>query len=125
MSSTSESAPGPPTENVAPRRTMLAGERTQLAWWRTGFAVLAVGLAVGKIVPHLSGEETIWPYTVLGAGFGVFAVALTLQGTRRRMDVDTALRTGMPVESDRAVSWALTIGATVLAMATTAMIIFN
>jgi len=104
---------------------MLAAERTQLAWWRTGFAVLAVGLAVGKIIPQLSGDEVIWPYTVIGVGFGLFAVALTLQGTRRRHDVEQSLRTGEPVQTNHLVQWALTVSATVLALATTAMIIFN
>ena len=40
---------------------MLAAERTQLAWWRTAFAVLAVGLAVGKIIPQLSAAKRSGP----------------------------------------------------------------
>lgn len=68
-----------PSHNGAPRRTMLAAERTQLAWWRTAFAVLAVGLAIGKIIPQLAHEETIWPYTVLGAGFGAAATVRLLE----------------------------------------------
>lgn len=104
---------------------MLAAERTQLAWWRTAFAVLAVGLAVGKIVPHLSGEEVLWPYTMLGAGFGFFAVALTLQGSRRRQQVELAVLTGAPIRTSARLQLALTLGATLLALATTAMIIFN
>lgn len=104
---------------------MLAAERTQLAWWRTGFAVLAVGLAVGKIIPQLGNDVTVWPYTVLGAGFALFAVAMTLQGTKRRQDVEDSIRTGNPVRSNRKVQWGLTVTATALALATTAMIIFN
>jgi len=113
------------TESVAPRRTMLAAERTQLAWWRTAFAVLAVGLAVGKIIPQLSAEDVIWPYTVLGAAFGLYAVVLTLQGSHRRAQVEVAVQTGEPVKTSRLVQVLLTGGATALALATTAMIIFN
>lgn len=125
MSPPSESRPVEVTESVAPRRTMLAGERTQLAWWRTAFAVLAVGLAIGKIVPQLSGESVVWPYTVLGAGFGMYAVVLTLQGSHRRTQVDRAVQTGERVKTSARAQVLLTGGATVLALATTAMIIFN
>jgi len=104
---------------------MLAAERTQLAWWRTAFAVLAVGLAIGKIVPQLGNESVVWPYTVLGAGFGLYAVILTLQGSHRRAQVDLAVRTGQPVRTSPRAQLLLTGGATALALATTAMIIFN
>lgn len=113
------------TESVAPRRTMLAAERTQLAWWRTAFALLAVGLAVGKIVPHLADEDVLWPYTVLGAAFGLFAVILTLQGSHRRSQFEAAIKTGRAVETSPLTNRLLTGGATVLALATTVMIIFN
>ncbi|MGK2956426.1 MAG: YidH family protein [Solirubrobacterales bacterium] len=109
----------------APRRTMLAAERTQLAWWRTAFAVLAVGLAIGKIVPQLAGDETIWPYTVLGAAFGLYAVVLTIHGSRRRQRVELAIETGESFKTNPMVQMILTGGATLLALATTAMIIFN
>jgi uncharacterized membrane protein YidH (DUF202 family) len=109
----------------APRRTMLAAERTQLAWWRTAFAVLAVGLAIGKIIPQLAGDDTTWPYTVLGAGFGIYAVILTIHGSRRRERVELAIETGDSFRTSRWVQTVLTGGATLLALATTAMIIFN
>ncbi len=109
----------------APRRTMLAAERTQLAWWRTAFAVLAVGLAIGKIIPQLASAETIWPYTVLGAGFGIYAVVLTIHGSRRRERVERAVETGESSRTSPRVQALLTGGATLLALATTVMIIFN
>ena len=49
-----------------------------LAWLRTGLAATAVAIAVGKIVPDLSKNVTIWPYTVLGVGYGLLGVALIL-----------------------------------------------
>lgn len=114
-----------PTHQGAPRRTLLAAERTQLAWWRTAFAVLAVGLAIGKIIPQLAGEATLWPYTVLGAAFGFYAVLLTIHGSRRRELVEHAIVSGESMRTSRWVQALLTGGATVLALATTAMIIFN
>ncbi len=104
---------------------MLAAERTQLAWWRTAFALLAVGLAIGKIVPQLAKDETIWPYTVLGAAFGLYALVLTLHGSRRREMVEHAIDTGEPFRTSRSVQAILTGGASLLALATTLMIIFN
>lgn len=104
---------------------MLAAERTQLAWWRTAFALLAVGLAIGKIVPSLAGDEITWPYTVLGAAFGLYAVVLTIHGSRRRDRVERAVETGESFQTSRPVQALLTCGATLLALATTAMIIFN
>jgi len=125
MSTPPDSSLSKPTEAVAPRRTMLAAERTQLAWWRTGFALLAVGLAIGKIVPQLAGDEVVWPYTVLGACFGLFAIVMTLQGSHRRDQVETAVKTGQPVKSSPLVQRSLTSCAVLLALATTLMIIFN
>lgn len=113
------------TENVAPRRTMLAAERTQLAWWRTAFAVLAVGLAVGKIVPQLAGDEVVWPYTVLGTAFGLYSVLLMLQGSYRRAQVEESIKTGQAVKTSTGMQLLLTGGAVALSSATTLMIIFN
>ena len=50
---------------------------------------------------------------------------MTLQGTRRRQDVEDSLRTGQPVKTNRQVQQAMAFAATVLALATTALIIFN
>lgn len=125
MNSPTDSSDDEVTENVAPRRTMLAAERTQLAWWRTAFAVLAVGLAIGKIVPQLAGDEVLWPYTVLGAAFGFYAIALTIQGAHRRGQVEDAIKTGRPVHTSVPIQIILTGGAVLLALATTTMIIFN
>ncbi len=118
--------PAAPAEaGNAPRRTILAAERTQLAWWRTGFAVLAVGLAIAKIVPQLAGHEVLWPFTVLGALYGLFAIGLMLHGSSRRERVVIAVRadddSGMPAPHQPLI----TGGAVFLAIATTALIIFS
>ena len=54
----------------AARRTRLANERTYLAWWRTGLTALAVCIALGRIVPGVTGV-TKWPYEAVGAAYGV------------------------------------------------------
>ena len=64
-------------------RTQLAIERTTLAWWRTGLAALAVALAVGRLLPELSGEKASWPLVTLGLGFAVYACGLFVYGTVR------------------------------------------
>lgn len=116
-------APAP--AGSAPRRTILAAERTQLAWWRTGFAVLAVGLAIAKIVPQLAGHEVLWPFTTLGALYGIYAIGLMVNGSRRLDRVVSAVEAegdiGMPAPHQPLI----TGGAIFLAIATTALIIFS
>jgi uncharacterized membrane protein YidH (DUF202 family) len=75
-------------------RTYLANERTELAWWRTGFTVLAVALAVGRVVPELADTETKWPYAALGLAYAIYGIALILYGTARSREIDAALARG-------------------------------
>lgn len=118
--------PAAPTEaGNAPRRTILAAERTQLAWWRTAFAVLAVGLAIAKIVPQLAGHEVLWPFTVLGALYGLYAIGLMLHGSSRRERVQIAVKAGDDVSVPTPTQSLITGGAVFLAIATTALIIFS
>jgi putative membrane protein len=77
----------------ATRRTRLANERTYLAWWRTGLTSLAVCVGVGRLVPELSGG-TKWPFEVVGALFGVLALAFFWLGYARVRDVEQALDRG-------------------------------
>ena len=74
----------------ATRRTRLANERTWLAWLRTGIACLAAGLAVGRLVPELTGGRT-WPYAILGTGYALLGMGLIAYGRRREQDVSRAL----------------------------------
>jgi putative membrane protein len=85
----------PLTEAVdATRRTRLAGERTELAWWRTGLTALAVGLAVGRVIPGLDRSSTDWLYDVAGVCFALYGVAVIGYGSIRREAVDRALSEG-------------------------------
>jgi uncharacterized membrane protein YidH (DUF202 family) len=80
----------PPPE--ASRRTRFAEERTLLAWWRTGIAAAAVALAVGGIVPKLSGLPK-GRFVALGVGYGVLAIAFFVGGAiRARLSHDALER---------------------------------
>lgn len=70
-------------DDGADARTQLAVERTMLAWWRTGLASLAVALAVGRLLPEISGEKTTWPLVTLGLAFALYACGLFIYGTAR------------------------------------------
>lgn len=105
------------------RRTSLAGERTLLAWWRTGFTAIAVALAVGRVLPELAPHSTRWPYVVIGAGFGLYGIALLLVGTRRITALDAELGV-VPAErpARRAVDVLAAVGV-VLGIATIVLIL--
>lgn len=69
-------------------RTSLAVERTMLAWWRTGLAALAVALAVGRLLPEITDEQTTWPFVLLGLGFAAYASGLFVYGAMRGVGGD-------------------------------------
>src|SRR5436190_19817615 len=91
MSAPSGTPPSFQEVRGATRRTWLANERTWLAWVRTGLTATAVALALGKVVPELANAHTRWPYVVIGVGYAVLGVALTLYGFQRRREVDRAV----------------------------------
>jgi uncharacterized membrane protein YidH (DUF202 family) len=98
------------------RRTWLAAEQTWLAWWRSGVAVGAVALAVGRLLPGLSGGAK-WPFRVVGVGYGLLSVAILVIGAIRQRRAVAALRRGSFEElSSPLVSW-LTAGAVLLSVA--------
>jgi inner membrane protein YidH len=109
----------------ATRRTHLATERTQLAWWRTGLTALAVALAVGRVVPELQSGSTQWPYTVIGVGFALYAIALIFYGTSRATQVEEALSRGEYAALSGQTLQFLTAVGIALSVATAALIIFD
>jgi inner membrane protein YidH len=94
------------------RRTQLANERTFLAWWRSGITALGVSLAVGRVVPAL-GDQTGWPYAVVGAFYGILGLAMVLYGSFRQRQVEDGIERGEFVSMNRR----LVTGFTVLAVA--------
>lgn len=110
-----------PEARDALRRTRLANERTYLAWLRSALTALAVAIGAGKIVPGVT-DVASWPFELLGAGFAVLALIFVVGGVRRFLQVESALDTGgyAPLTGRDA----LTVGvvATVLALATLALV---
>jgi putative membrane protein len=107
----------------ATRRTHLASERTELAWWRTGLTALAVALAVGRVVPQLSGSSARWPYVGVGVCFGLYGLAVFAYGSYRRRAVERALVKGGFPDPPRYAHWALAAGGLVLGLMTIALIL--
>jgi putative membrane protein len=108
----------------ATRRTRLANERTYLAWWRTGLTALAVSLAIGKLVPDLTGSER-WPYAVVGTAYAVLGVALIAYGHIREQAVERALAAGGFAPLDRRLLGALTGFCCLLGVATLVLVAFS
>lgn len=109
----------------ASRRTRLAGERTQLAWWRTGLTAIAVAVALGRVVPDLGHSGAKWPYTLIGAGFALYGVALIVYGTVRVREVESAIKRGeFSSPSDRFIA-AITVAGALLGMAAFALILID
>lgn len=109
----------------ATRRTHLANERTQLAWWRTGLTALAVALAIGRVVPELGNSSVQWPYTVVGAGFAAYGVALILYGNARAREVMRALSSGDFTGASSGAIGALTGAGVALGLATLVLILVD
>lgn len=75
------------------RRTWLAAERTWLAWRRTGLGAAAVAVAVGRLLPGLTGGAR-WPFRLMGLGYAALAVAVLVVGAARQHRAAEALRRG-------------------------------
>lgn len=104
------------------RRTWLAAERTWLAWWRSGVAVGAVALAVGRFLPGVSNGK-VWPFRLLGIGYGLLSVAVLVAGAIRQRQSAEALRRGSFADlSSPLVTW-LTALAILLSVTATALVV--
>jgi inner membrane protein YidH len=108
----------------AMRRTHLANERTYLAWWRTGLTALAVSLAIGRIVPELTGGAT-WPYVSLGAGYAILGIAFIAYAGQRQRAVARAVARGDWAEIDARFLNAIAVIGLVLAIATLVVVLLQ
>ncbi len=106
-------------------RTTLSGERTLLAWWRTGLAAIAVGIAVGRLVPQLNTNHELWPYTVLGTAYAAYGIAMIIYGTIRGRGVEAAARLGRMSNPSSTATWLMATGAVALGIGTLGLIIFG
>ncbi len=111
-----------PDANDAVHRTRLANERTLLAWWRTGFALLALGVGIGRLVPELTSTRP-WPYEVIGVCFAGVGIMFVWIGHRRAREVEQALDRGEFVPFSGGLSLVLALAGTVLGIATIGVIL--
>ena len=107
----------------AERRTLMASERTMLAWLRTGLTVIAVALAVGRIIPEVAGTKTAWPYALMGVAYSVLGIAMVAYGLYRAKRIDDAVRAGHWQEMDPHFVRIMGAGTIVLALLTAALIL--
>ena len=109
-------------DDDAVQRTRLANERTLLAWWRTGFALFALGVGIGRLVPELTSTRP-WPYEIIGVSYAVVGVVFVWIGHRREREVEQALARGEFARFSSSLSFALTFAGTVLGIATIGVIL--
>jgi putative membrane protein len=102
----------------ATRRTWLAAERTWLAWVRTGLTALAVAVGIGKIAPAVAGDETTWPWIVLGVAYAAYGTVLVVYGYLRHEEVEEAIHEGRYVPPSSVAGLAFVVAGTVLGLAT-------
>jgi putative membrane protein len=117
----------PPLDEAvdASRRTRLAGERTELAWWRTGLTALAVGLAVGRVLPGLDDSATDWLYDVAGVCFALYGIAVIAYGSLRRVAMDRALAEGRFPDPPRHAHAILALSGVALGLLTVLIIVIS
>ncbi len=106
----------------ATRRTYLAQERTLLAWWRSGLAAVAVALGVGRLVPALLEVDPL-PFAVLGAAFGLMAVAIFAVAAVRDRAVRRALAEGRYEPIAPTLVWVVTGAFVALCVASVVLIL--
>jgi putative membrane protein len=107
------------------RRAQLAAERTYLAWWRTALATVAVAIAIGRLLPEVLNAGTTWPYVVVGAGWGVLAVAIAAYAPVRQRALRRAIDEGGYAHPHTAMLSALSIGGIVLIVASVVLIVIS
>lgn len=107
------------------RRAQLAAERTYLAWWRTALATVAVAIAIGRVLPEVLNAGTTWPYVVVGAGWGVLAVAIAAYAPVRQRALRRAIDEGGYAHPHTAMLSALGIGGVVLIVASVVLIVIS
>jgi inner membrane protein YidH len=112
-------------EGEALARTYLANERTELAWWRTGFTVLAVALAVGRVVPELADTRTKWPYAALGLAYAMYGIGLIVYGSTRSRQIEAALEHGRYQPPRHWASGAIAAAGAVLGVLTAALVVVS
>lgn len=116
---------GEPETVDASRRTYLANERTYLAWWRSGLAAIALAIAVGAVLPQLSGINRDAGLVGVGVGFGVLGVTVVIYGAVRERVVARALKAGSYAPLPGLATAALTGAAALLGVAAVVVVLVS
>lgn len=105
------------------RRALLASERTYLSWWRTSLALLAVSIAIGRLLPQVIGSRSIAPYVVVGAGWALLAVAVGAYGQARLASLRSSIEGGGYAHPHRWATGALGVMGLVLTVASAVLVV--
>ena len=103
-------------------RWSLANERTLLAYERTALGLLVAGLAVSG--SQALADAPLW-FAALGVPFIVLSAAVALEGRRRFVTAQEAMRTGAPLEAPVVATllpWGITVLATIGVVAAVAQL---
>ena len=84
-----------------------------------------MAIAIGRVLPDLNSGATQWPYTVVGAAFAIYGVALIAYGSTRAREVMDALSRGQFSEPSGTAIKVLTAAGALLGLATLALIVFD
>lgn len=109
----------------ASRRTHLANERTYLAWWRSGLAAIALAVAIGAVLPELSGVDRDAGLVGVGVGFGVLGIATVVYGAIRERAVARALARGAYEPLPATASMLLAAAAALLGLAAVVVVLVS
>ena len=86
---------------------------------------MAVAIAIGRVLPEVLTTGTTWPYVVVGAGWGVLAVAIAAYAPIRQRTLRRAIDEGGYAHPHTAMLSALSSGGVVLIIASVVLIIIS
>jgi hypothetical protein len=84
-----------------------------------------VAIGIGRVIPELDPSATRWPYTVIGAAFAVYGVALMAYGSWRGRAVETALDRGEFAALGGWMLTAMTVAGAVLGLGALVLILID
>jgi len=118
-----DAAPDPSVlSELIVKQTLMAAERTWLTWWRSALVAAAGGLAVGRVTPEAL-HVASWPYVLLGVGYGVLALGLTIVGARRHRRLRDGILTAADAGIDTRAVALFSAGGIVIALCTIALVL--
>ncbi len=87
--------------------------------------ILALALAVSRVIPELADSTHRWPYVVAGVLFAIYGIVVIVYGSLRRRAVDRALAQGRFAEPLGVAQGALAAGGAALGLITVALVLLE